>query len=76
MNKNERMEQLENVLMLTRQYFVFGYHAGTRYMVERYIFEKTGQNISPAMISAALKILKLRGAISMEKRVWFWLADK
>jgi hypothetical protein len=76
MSRNERMAQLENVIMLTRQYFVMEYHAGTRFMVERYIFRTTGENVPPDMISAALKILKLDGAISQDHRVWFWLADK
>jgi hypothetical protein len=75
MNKQQRMAKLNDVLMLTRQYFTFEYHAGTRYMVERYIWRKTGENVAPAMISAALKILKEDRAISMDHRVWFKIGN-
>lgn len=71
-----RVKQLERIVMLTRQYFVMEYHAGTRYMIERYIFNKTGENVDPILISAALKILKDHNAISCDHRVWFYLADQ
>jgi hypothetical protein len=71
-----RMEKLDNVVMLTRQYFVMEYHAGTRYMVERYIFRQTSENVDPLLISAALRVLKDNGAISQDHRVWFFIADK
>lgn len=76
MKNNDRVKKLDHILMLARQYFVMEYYAGTRYMIERYIFHKTGENADPIVISAALKILKDNGAISCDHRVWFWLADK
>lgn len=76
MSKSSRAEYLDTILMLTRQYFIMEYHAGTRYMIERYIFNKTGENVDPIMISAALKILKDNTAISCDHRVWFLIADK
>ena len=71
MNKRERMEKLDQVILLVRQYFAFEYKAGTRFMIERYIFRKTGQSVPPAMISAALQILKGNTEISMDGRVWW-----
>ena len=76
MNRRERLEKLDQVITLTRQYFVFGYHGGTRYMIESYISKKTGQNIDPILISAALQILKGNGAILRQKNVWWYIADK
>lgn len=73
---SSRVKELDRVVMLTRQYFAMEYHAGTRYMIERYIFKQTGENMDPIMISAALKILKDNNAISCDHRVWFYLADK
>jgi hypothetical protein len=73
---SNKLEKLDQVLMLTRQYFAMEYHAGTRYMIERYIFRNTGENVDPILISAALKILKDNGAILMDHRVWFFIADR
>lgn len=75
LKNKERAQKLDQILMLTRQYFVMEYHAGTRYMIERYIFNKTSENVDPILISAALKILKDNRAILCDKRVWFWQRD-
>lgn len=74
--QNNRAKKLDQILNLTRMYFALEYHAGTRYMIERYIFHKTGENADPIMISAALKILKDHNAILCDHRVWFSIADR
>jgi hypothetical protein len=76
MANSSRMQQLDRVVSLTRQYFAMEYHAGTRYMIERYIFRKTGESLDPMLISAALQILKGNKAISMDGRVWWSIADR
>lgn len=66
----------DSVLSHTRMYFTMEYKAGTREMIYRYVVSKVKGDVPPLMVSAALKILKDNGAISFDKRVWWFLADK
>jgi len=71
----EKILLLDQVIMHTRGYFVWEYHAGTREMIYRYVCSKLG-DISPTMISAALRILRKSNVIIYEKKVWWFLADR
>lgn len=63
-------EFFEQVLKTAEMYFAMEYHAGTREMVCRYVNRKLGY-VPPKMVSAALRILRDRGTISWEKKVWW-----
>lgn len=67
--------RFESVLKHTRAYFILEYHGGTREMVYRYVCRKMG-DVPLNHVGAALKILKKDGAITYEKKVWWFLADK
>jgi hypothetical protein len=75
MMSKPNFEFFENVLSHTRGFFVLEYHAGTREMIYRYVCAKVG-DVPPLMISAALKILRDRGAITFDKKVWWFLSDR
>jgi hypothetical protein len=73
-------QQFDEVVMTTRAYFILTFPdgmraAGTREMIFRYVCSKCG-HVPPVMISAALKILKDRGAIVFENRVWWFMGDR
>lgn len=68
-------EKFDNVLSHVRGYFALEYRAGTREMIYRYVTSKMG-DVPPVMVSASLKILKDKGAIVFDKRVWWSLSDR
>lgn len=69
-------ERFEIVLSHVRSYFVTQYHAGTREMVYRFVVNKMQTDVPPLLVSAALRVLKDRGTILFDKRVWWFLTDK
>lgn len=76
MNQQIDWVQFEKILMYTRQYFAMEYHAGTREMIYRYVVGKMGTDVSPMLVSAALKILKKETVILFDKKVWWYLGDR
>jgi hypothetical protein len=75
MARNIDWDRFDLVVGHARAYFVTQYHAGTREMVYRYVASKMG-DIPPLHVSAALKILREKGAIIYDKKVWWFLTDK
>ena len=68
-------DRFDLVVGHVRGYFALEYHAGTREMVYRYVATKMG-DIPVLHVSAALKILREKGAISYDKKVWWSIADR
>ena len=71
----ETFRLFEQVLANTRKYFVCEYYAGTREMIFRYVCKQLG-DVPPAMVSAALRVLRDSNAIIYDKKVWWFLADR
>jgi len=75
MISKEKVQFFDQVVSHTRGYFIWEYRAGTREMIYRYVCSKLGE-VSPIMISAALKVLRESNAIIYEKKVWWFLTDR
>lgn len=70
-------KSFDQIISHTRAFFVFSTypHGGTREMIYRYVCQKMG-DIPPVAVSAALRILRDRGAITFDKKVWWFIADR